>query len=418
MDQPNDNLDDLLDRALAAMRNEPELGDFPAGQVLHNIAASSDAARQQHTFDLRKKKSMKTIFKLAAAVLLALALAAIFFAREDRRSLAFAEVAHQIQEAQTMTAELVTSVPGLPPARIKAMFRGPGQFRLETPLATTIANTNTQTTLTLNNLGKTALILHVKNSGAETSPAAANNDWFATLKRIASATGKPVGDQVIDGTKAHGFEVTDNGQRYIVWADARTGSPLRVEILAPGNGSQAPLVTLDQIKLDVPLPESLFRMDVPPGYKEQTASLNVPNSPPTEEDLIDLLRAYSAKTGGRFPKGLGMQYATDIAKTLLPPQTKPQQNNLSPEVLNTSMQLGRAIGFLAKITGKWGYAGATTSMGDASKPLFWYQPEGSTQDRVIYGDLHVGQADPKDLPEATHTEFETTQPAAPGTAKP
>ena len=46
----------------------------------------------------------------------------------------------------------------------------------------------------------------------------------------------------------------------------------------------------------------------------------------------------------------------------------------------------------------WKYAGAGVKLGDASKPVFWYQPQGSATYRVIYGDLSVKDVAPEDLP--------------------
>jgi hypothetical protein len=38
-------------------------------------------------------------------------------------------------------------------------------------------------------------------------------------------------------------------------------------------------------------------------------------------------------------------------------------------------------------------------LGDAGKIIFWYQPEGETKYRVVYGDLHVGDVSADQLPE-------------------
>lgn len=410
MDSSKDNPDDLLDRALAAMRNQSDAGVFPAEQVLRSIAASRDAARRQ-TFDFGKKKAMKAIFKLAAAVLLAVALLALFLGRFDRRALAFADVARQLEDARTMTADLITTLPGRPATQMKAIFRGPGQIRFENADLVGISDAASGISLTLNKKEKTALVMHMNQTGPATAPAATDSDWLAKLKRIATAAGRPVGEKEIDGVKTRGFDVTDEGQHYVLWADAQNGKPVQVDIFAPGTGGQSPLVTLDHIQLGAPLPDSMFSTAVPPGYTAQTANLNFSNRPPTEKDLIDLLRAYAKQTGGQFPKQLGMQHMSDILAPLLPPDQH-RGEKVPQEVLDTSVQVGRAMAFLQKIKGNWGYAGETTKMGDAAKPLFWYQPEGSATDRVIYADLHIGNTDPTDLPKATHSAFESTQPAS------
>jgi outer membrane lipoprotein-sorting protein len=412
MDHRNDHPDDLLDRALSAMRHEPDAGDFPSARILQHIAASRDAGRQQIPLKLKRAKTMSAIFKIAAAVFLASALAGVLFISRDRRSVAFADIARQLDGAHTMTVDLMTSMPGQPELRMKAMFRGPGQFRFEHDDMIGIADAASGILLTLNNKEKTALVMHLHPTGPATTPAGPDKDWFATLKRISKADGKPVGEKQIEGRAARGFEVTESGQSFIVWADAQSGALVRVETLTPGATPPSPLVTLDHIRLDVPLDESLFSTAVPAGYSTRTAALNFDNSPPTEKDLIDLLRAYAKQTGGTFPPELGMRHLPQIVEKLIPPSQEKHGKVAPKELLETSAVLGRATAFLRQIPGKWGYAGDATPLGDGSKPLFWYEPTGSAKDRVIYADLHVGEAEPKDLPNATHTAFETTQPAA------
>lgn len=46
----------------------------------------------------------------------------------------------------------------------------------------------------------------------------------------------------------------------------------------------------------------------------------------------------------------------------------------------------------------WHYAGSGVKLGDASKPIFWYQPQGSQTYRVIYGDLSAKDVAPENLP--------------------
>lgn len=408
MDQRNDHPDDSLDRALSAMRHEPDAGEFPSARILQHIAASRDAGRQQIPFKLKRAKTMRAILKIAAAVFLASALAGVLFISRDRRSLAFADIARQLDGAQTMTVDMLAEIPGQPELRMKAMFRGPGQFRFEHDDMIGIADAASGISLTLNNKDKTALVMHLHPTGPTTKPAGPDRDWFATLKRISKADGKSVGEKQIEGHAARGFEVTEGGQSYIVWADAQSGAPVRVEILPPGATAPPPLVTLDHIRLDVPLDESLFSTAVPAGYTSQTADLNFETRPATEKDLIDLLRAYAKQTG-KFPAELGMQHLSKLAEKLVPPSQE-KQGKMTPELLEFSVMLGRATAFLVQLPGKWGYAGDATPVGDGSKPLFWYLPSGSAKDRVIYADLHVGEAEAKDLPAATHTVFETTQP--------
>jgi len=46
----------------------------------------------------------------------------------------------------------------------------------------------------------------------------------------------------------------------------------------------------------------------------------------------------------------------------------------------------------------WRYAGEKVQFGSTDTPIFWYRPVGSQTYRVVYGDLHVQECLPEDLP--------------------
>jgi hypothetical protein len=64
------------------------------------------------------------------------------------------------------------------------------------------------------------------------------------------------------------------------------------------------------------------------------------------------------------------------------------------------MKMGRHLLFIRffKGQGQWHYNGQGVKLGDADKPIFWYQPQGSQTWRVIYGDLSVKDVAPENLP--------------------
>ncbi|HEY2589343.1 MAG TPA: hypothetical protein VGI81_26595 [Tepidisphaeraceae bacterium] len=354
---------------------------------------------------------MRAILKLAAVAAVAFALIAGLLFTRGGTGLAFAQVAAQIAAARTMTMEMTTAQPGQPPVTVKAMFREPGQWRFEHGDMVAVADAAKGISVTLDRKQKLALTLHLPSGPATASGPGAEGDWLATLKRIARAGGKPIGEKDIDGVKARGFEVVDGAQRYVVWANPADGTPVRVELVDPGVGIGMPAVTMDHINLDVPLPDELFSTAVPAGFAAQEATLNVPSNPPTEQDLIDLLRAYAARNDGKFPKRIDLRLAPQIVAEMVPAEQRHGDKVASKAMLDASILLGRAAAFVAKVKGDFGYAGETTTMRDTAKPLFWYRPEGAAKDRVIYGDLHTGEADPADLPPATQRAAGLLPPA-------
>ena len=51
------------------------------------------------------------------------------------------------------------------------------------------------------------------------------------------------------------------------------------------------------------------------------------------------------------------------------------------------------------LNGGFGYKSDGVKLGDADKILFWYRPEGATQYRALYGDLHAADVTEDKLPE-------------------
>ena len=76
-----------------------------------------------------------------------------------------------------------------------------------------------------------------------------------------------LGTKQINGRKAVGFRLSYHGQDYGIWADARTGAPVRIECERTLRDGRKCSTTITDIKLDVELDESLFSFDLPEGYK-------------------------------------------------------------------------------------------------------------------------------------------------------
>jgi hypothetical protein len=152
------------------------------------------------------------------------------------------------------------------------------------------------------------------------------------------------------------------------------------------------------VRFDVPMDESLFRMDVPEGYRLQETKMDLFGS--TEADFIEGLRILAERYGdGQFPDSVALE---DFMKRIPQMQEKEKQFELTPEedaVLTAAIQ--KHILFLRFFQGqgKWYYRGKGVRLGDAGTPIFWYRPRDSATYRVIYGDLRVEDVAPEDLPE-------------------
>ena len=84
------------------------------------------------------------------------------------------------------------------------------------------------------------------------------------LKNVPDEPEENLGTKEIDGRDAVGFRVGRGYQNYDVWADARTGAPVRIECytLSDGRKRQTTITDIEFNELD----ESLFSLDPPEGY--------------------------------------------------------------------------------------------------------------------------------------------------------
>jgi outer membrane lipoprotein-sorting protein len=88
-------------------------------------------------------------------------------------------------------------------------------------------------------------------------------------KLINSGEAKPLGEKLIDGRKAKGYEAGEGNARGEVWADAETGMPIL--IIGASGSSQKDMRgkgIISNIRINESLDDSLFSMEIPKGYKD------------------------------------------------------------------------------------------------------------------------------------------------------
>jgi hypothetical protein len=201
-----------------------------------------------------------------------------------------------------------------------------------------------------------------------------------------------LGKQDVQGQKVIGFRTKSPGTELTIWADPETALPVRIE------HQEGQLFTIiKNIQFDVPMDEALFSMEVPEGYTLQEAELDLYSA--TEEDFIEGLRILAEVfEDGYFPDSVAVE---DYIRQASARMKKCEELELSDEQLTElGMKLQQHLLFIRffKGQGKWYYAGKGVKLGDANKAIFWYQPKDSETYRVIYGDLHVEDLKPEDLP--------------------
>jgi len=155
-------------------------------------------------------------------------------------------------------------------------------------------------------------------------------------------------------------------------------------------------MVLSDIAFDVELSDDLFDMTPPADYcvmNMATEEFTIPFEL-TETHLIEELATSAKSLSGTFPTlfkgGRRGKEAFDkyIAETR---QAVPVDGGSTP-MLGTEFVKRLPEG------SDWQYVGEDVKLGDASKAVCWYKPEGSETYRVMYGDLSVKNVTPEDLP--------------------
>ena len=202
-----------------------------------------------------------------------------------------------------------------------------------------------------------------------------------------------LGTREIEGRQVVGFRARHPRTEITLWADSRTGLPVRIE-----QKDGQVLYIVKNMRFDTPMDDRLFSMDVPEGYKLQQMELDLNSA--TEADFIEGLRVMAETFGaGQFPDGVALD---DYLKQVPQITKKFEQLKLADEeqlVLAKKMQQYLLFTRFFKGEGKWYYRGKGVKLGVADKPIFWYRPRDSETYRVIYGDLHVADVAPENLPE-------------------
>jgi hypothetical protein len=207
-------------------------------------------------------------------------------------------------------------------------------------------------------------------------------------------TVEDLGRKQLDGHEVVGFLASNPKVDITIWADVDTGLPVRVEQI---EGRQIYL-TVKNIKFDLPMEEDLFSMEIPAGYTVQE-DMNFDLQAGTEANFIESLRLIAESfNDGFFPDGVSVD---DFIKWMPEFGKRLGSKNLPKEEAEAlSLKLTESLLFIRffRGEGEWTYRGKGVPLGETGTPIFWYRPEKSETYRVIYGDLHVENVYPEDLP--------------------
>jgi hypothetical protein len=224
--------DDLLERSIAALRDEAVSRD-PSPQAVAGTLAALRKAQNPSFF--QRVVAMTLTQKIAAAAALTIGGAVVYFLATlfgGFSSISYAEVADQIREVRTMVCNItVTPANSGTAVTMRMMFMSPDKTRMEMPGGMAmIMDQKDKRSLVLDENHKTATLTDIKTTGGPSARSGGgDDDAVQHFLDLAKADGTPEGRRQIGDVNAMGFRVQDQGQSALVFADPKTGRPLEID---------------------------------------------------------------------------------------------------------------------------------------------------------------------------------------------
>ena len=423
-DRRDFNPDDLLDRAVDAVRRDPIPDDVPPDRVAQLAAVVQRAADQPCPMTLTKRiRNMKPMTRIAvaAAVLVAFVGLMSWLVPGRGEALALTNIAEalaNIESARWKTTVVVKLVNGEAKTFHEiGMFLAPSRERKETTAegetSIGIFDARKDKALVLVPAKKRATVMKFDESlrGGRGRTFQHLRETVVEAQSGGPARAEPVGARVIDGRRAEGFRMQTGATVVTIWADPKTSLPIRVETVLSGATEVRIVMTDFEVGLD--LDPSLFSLDVPPGYTVRERQVDVPEKPIL--GLADTLGLAAEYNGGVFPPSLRGEQGIDGLLTRIGPAMEKKYGKDSPELMEAQIERAKKVGGFGIVQllvpeHDWHYAGKDVELNTPDRPIFWWKPTPMRDDyEVVYADLSVKDVAAEDLPKVTKgiTEAET-----------
>jgi hypothetical protein len=298
MTDRNDKPMDLLEQALAALREAP-VADGPSPRlVASTVEALQTAMIPPDVVRLRERR--RKMFRIArysttaAAVALLVIGAAGLFLMDRTASLAFAQVVENVKNAKCVAfvTKIPTIVEGSRMGTLQQKWYVQGDvYRMELPsaqedvqappeappaLMAMIADFKQKKALQIEFNRKTAKWIKgddkmwLKMAKSFANP-------IEQLRQLKGDDAERVGVEELNGRKTEVYRLkkTDifmglrltGGETAKLWVDPKSGLPIRIAVERPADSKEkAPLVVFEQFRWNEPLDTDLFKLVVPKGF--------------------------------------------------------------------------------------------------------------------------------------------------------
>jgi outer membrane lipoprotein-sorting protein len=384
---------DPLDAAEAALRELPPQ-IVPSANTLNRIATLVMDSESPTT----SRFSVGNGRKIAVVMLTSAALVAAVFGlmQTPHKTFAFEDVVNAVRKADTVTYTTVVKPKNGPSSSYKSMHKGSVTRMVLADGSYSVMDIAGRKMVMVQPATKTATVTLLGNAPKDMPTM---GDSIIAWLKAAETKGKAVGEKMIDGIQAVGFEADFGATKFTLWSDPKTKLPVLIEssIGAPSDPIQ---MTMREFVFNSTLEDSLFSTEVPAGYQvKESKQLAVDYAAlaklPPEEHVVRILKFYSGLYDGAFPERIdGPELVSKItsragAKRLEDPQFQKEFTELTGS-------MGATWTFRQSLN-KFGYVG-TAHLNDADSIVFWYLPKDAEKYRVVFADLTIGDVPEEMLP--------------------
>jgi hypothetical protein len=407
--EQNENDLGLLQEMVDAVRDDvPEQSQWEnAHRNLMDQLSITDAGAKKGLAIAVRRAAGSTRVRWAASVAAAAAVillaVVVFFSGESR--LAFATVLEQIRDFRPHSYTETLQYEGKTPQTKRIMRLSPQRRREIWPDGEVFVVDLSQSpnrTLLLQPEQRRAVEEVLKGTGPRQDP-----NLLQALSTMRDQAAQRLGVRKLHDRNAEGFHLQGVEVDWIVWADPRTGLPIRIELTQE---NLARKFVWDEFDFNVQFDESLFSTKAPQGYTVVQAEQD--GTTPTEQDLLAGLRAMATALGGRFPDAFELQALSQAIaehRKKNPSLPKEEANSLGEKTSRAIRyaQILEGVQHAADVR----YVGKGVKLGDAGSAVFWWRPKASEQYRVVFGDLSVKEVRPEDLPSTGTQDRSSSTPS-------
>jgi len=436
----HEELDDLIH---AAIGRDSLTFDFQRWRQRHQtrIATFQSQDRQSHSQGIaltdRRLAMIRTLkIAAAAAIFLGVCLGVPFLNQQNDSGKAFAQIAEQIEKAQTITWKITfynhfTSRDGrrtwVESGTREMAYKAPGLYReLYHPTGrggvehTSIIDSVNLKSLTLVPQERRATLRELALAGFDP-----RGPFAGALEHLGKQDLEWVGKRTTPKGEVNIFRrafkrQSDNEEwSYDFCIDVRTKRLVAIQMpgadiydpetdaarLNPSEkqwstGRPACSVQHD-IDFDARLDDSLFSLDPPAGYAFESE----PRARVTEAEMIEYLGAMADYNGRTFPDqpySIDVDRLNEIDDKAKEDRTPAEQRlrDITHQYMMANLNMLPTGHFIEDNTvkGTFRYLGKGVKLGDADRIVCWYKLKDTGVYRAVCGDLSVGDIAPEDLP--------------------